>query len=101
MLAIPLSAVWLYFLGAAICGIGQGLTMARAVGIVSGVAEESQRMSVMNMFFAQVYLGAGIPIVILGVAITYGDFLLSAALFAVVVAVLALVGLWLTREIEA
>lgn len=96
--AIPLSAVWLYFVGAAICGVGQGLTMSRSVGTVNTITGERERMSVMNMFFAQVYLGAGVPIVILGVAVTYGDFFLSAVVFAIVVAVITVSGLVMAKD---
>lgn len=96
--AIPLGWVWLYFVGAALCGVGQGLTMARAVGVVVRHADPDRRMSVMNLFFTLVYLGAGIPIVALGVAVTYGDFLTSALVFAAVVAAITLAGLGLSRE---
>lgn len=92
-LAIPAGAVWLYVAGAVVCGIGQGLTMARSVGIAAQVADEADRMGNMNMFFTIAYFGAGVPIVGLGFAITYLDFLGSAIAFAVVVAAITAAGL--------
>lgn len=92
-LAIPVGMVWLYFAGAILCGVGQGLTMSRSVGLAGQLAGDADRMGTMNMFFTIAYFGAGVPVVGLGFAITYLDFLGSAIAFAIAVAVITAAGL--------
>lgn len=95
--SIPASSLTAYVIGAIISGVGQGLTMSRCVKTASEMVDQEDRMSVMNLFFALVYLGAGIPIVALGFAITYWEFDLSVHIFTAVTLVSLCGGLALLK----
>lgn len=93
-LALFGGTVWIFFLGTAIAGFGLGIGFQAALRSVMSIPQPHERAGVLSVLYVACYVGMGLPAVVAGVLIVYGDGLATTAheyaCFVVVTAVAAL-----------
>lgn len=93
-LSLSAGIAWVFFLGTAIAGVGFGIGFQAALRSVMSIPQPHERAGVLSVLYVVSYLGLGLPAVVAGVLIVYGDGLVTTAheyaFFVAVVAVAAL-----------
>ncbi|HKP59315.1 MAG TPA: MFS transporter [Polyangiales bacterium] len=98
-IAISSGSVVLFFVGAAIAGVGFGAGLQGAIRSVVPLAAAHERAGVLSTIYVVAYLAMGVPAVFGGMGVVYGDGLFATAreygLAVIALAVFALAGtLW-------
>jgi MFS family permease len=105
LLAIDDSSIAVFFLGAAIAGIGFGAGFQGSVRTVLPLAEPHERAGVLSNVYVVCYLAMGLPAVVAGFLVVHGGGLIETSKqysgYVMVLAVLALVGLILAKPDNA
>jgi predicted MFS family arabinose efflux permease len=92
-LVVGVGEMWLYVLAALVSGVGQGMTLSRAVAAVSAAAQDaSERVSAVSFFYFLVYLLASVPVILVGVVQRSAGLSTAATVFSVLSALTVLVG---------
>jgi MFS family permease len=89
VLALSQGAVWAYFLGTAVAGIGFGAGFQGAVRTVVSVAAPHERAGTLSIVFIVSYIAMGVPAIIAGSLVRHGNILATAQVFSAVVMALA------------
>ncbi|HEY2221856.1 MFS transporter [Actinomycetospora sp.] len=88
-LSVALASLWLLVLGAAVAGVGQGMSFRAGLGAVSAGSPPDRRSEVASSFFLVLYVAISLPVIGEGVASAAFGLVPSAVAFSVIVAVLA------------
>jgi hypothetical protein len=108
--AITLSAIadhslLVFFTGAAIAGVGFGTGLQGAIRTVLPLSEAHERAGVLSTMYVVAYLAMGLPAIIGGAGVVYGDGLFATAreygFVVILLAAFALVGTLWTRPVLA
>ena len=101
--AIPERSTAVFFVGAAIAGIGFGAGLQGAIRMVVPLAAPHERAGVLSTVYVVAYLAMGLPAVFGGIGVVYGDGLFATArdygFGVIVLAVVALAGTLLKRPV--
>jgi MFS family permease len=99
--AFPERSTSVFFIGAAIAGIGFGSGLQGAIRTVVPLAAPHERAGVLSTVYVVAYLAMGLPAVFGGIGVVYGDGLFATArdygFGVIVLAVFALAGSLLKR----
>jgi MFS family permease len=90
-LSVALASLWLLVAGAAVAGVGQGMSFRAGLGAVSAGSPPAQRSEVASSFFLVLYVAISLPVIGEGVGTAAFGLVPSAVAFSVIVAVLAAV----------
>jgi MFS family permease len=92
-LAVVVSAAWvqppsltLFFVGAALVGVGSGAIYRSTLTVVLTAAPANERAGALALFFVVGYVGLSLPVVAAGIALLYVSFKVVLLAFAIVVA---------------
>jgi MFS family permease len=92
-LGVVVSAAWirppsllLFFLGAALVGVGSGAIYRSTLAVVLTTAHPAERAGALALFFVVGYVGLSLPVVGAGIALLYVSFKVILLAFAVTVA---------------
>jgi MFS family permease len=92
-LAVVVSAAWvqppslpLFFIGAALVGVGSGAIYRSTLAVVLRIAPPAERAGALTLFFVVGYVGLSLPVVGAGIALLYMSFKVILLAFAVTVA---------------
>jgi MFS family permease len=92
-LGVVVSAAWvqppsllLFFLGAALIGVGSGAIYRSTLAVVLTTAPPAERAGALALFFVVGYVGLSLPVVGAGIALLYVSFKVILLAFAVTVA---------------
>jgi MFS family permease len=92
-LAVVVSAAWvrppslaLFFVGAALVGVGSGAIYRSTLTVVLTAAPADERAGALALFFVVGYVGLSLPVVAAGIALLYVSFKVVLLALAVVVA---------------
>jgi MFS family permease len=88
-LSVALASLWLLIVGAAIAGVGQGMSFRAGLGAVSAGSPPERRSEVASSFFLVLYVAISLPVIGEGLASAAFGLVASAVAFSVIVAVLA------------
>lgn len=90
LLSLPANAIWLFFLGTAIAGVGFGAGFQGAVRTVVPHAAAHERAGVLSIIFIVAYLAMGGPAVLAGFIVArHGNVAETAEMFGAAVMALA------------
>jgi MFS family permease len=92
-LLVPSLAVLI--VGAAIAGVGQGMSFRAGLGSVTGVSPPDKRGEITSSYFVVLFVGISIPVIGVGAAAKAFGLVASSTVFAALVAILATVALLL------
>jgi predicted MFS family arabinose efflux permease len=87
--ALTRSEVALFFLGAAVAGVGFGTGFQGAVRTVVSVAAPHERAGTLSIVFIVSYIALGVPAIIAGATVRHGNLLATAQVFGAAVMALA------------
>jgi MFS family permease len=90
-LAVALASLWLLVVGAAIAGLGQGMSFRTGLTAVSAGSPPERRSEVASSFFLVLYIAISLPVIGEGLAAAAFGLVASAVVFSIIVAVLAAV----------
>ncbi len=90
-LSVAVASLWLLVAGAAVAGVGQGMSFRAGLGAVSAGSPPAQRSEVASSFFLVLYVAISLPVIGEGIATAAFGLVPSAVTFSVIVAVLAAV----------
>jgi MFS family permease len=88
-LSVAVASLWLLVAGAAVAGVGQGMSFRAGLGAVSAGSPPAQRSEVASSFFLVLYVAISLPVIGEGLASAAFGLVPSAVAFSVIVAVLA------------
>jgi MFS family permease len=88
---IALATLWVLVAGAAVAGIGQGMSFRAGLGAVNAGSPPERRSEVASSFFLVLYVGISLPVIGEGVASAAFGLVTAGVVFAGIVALLALV----------
>jgi MFS family permease len=89
--AIASASFVLLVVGAAVAGVGQGMSFRAGLGAVNAGSPPERRSEVASSFFLVLYVGISLPVIGEGIASAAFGLVVSGVVFAGVVALLALV----------
>ena len=89
--ALATASFVLLVVGAAVAGVGQGMSFRAGLGAVNAGSPPERRSEVASSFFLVLYVGISLPVIGEGIASAAFGLVLSGVVFAGVVALLALV----------
>ena len=97
LLSIGMKSTPVFFVGAIVSGIGFGAAFQGAIRSVLSLAAPRERAGVLSVLYIVAYLAMGLPAVLGGVRVVYGDGVLSTAReYGVAVIALATIALLAT-----
>ena len=79
-------SLWLFFIGAALVGVGSGAIYRSTLAVVLTTAPPAERAGALTLFFVVGYVGLSLPVVGAGIALLYVSFKVILLAFAVAVA---------------
>lgn len=88
-LSVVVESLWVLVVGAAVAGIGQGMSFRAGLGAVSAGSPPERRSEVASSFFLVLYVAISLPVIGEGIATAAFGLVTSAVAFSVIVAVLA------------
>lgn len=88
---LALATLWVLVAGAAIAGVGQGMSFRAGLGAVNAGSPPERRSEVASSFFLVLYVGISLPVIGEGVASAAFGLVTAGVVFAGIVALLALV----------
>ena len=88
-LSVAQASLWLLIVGAAIAGVGQGMSFRAGLAAVSAGSPPERRSEVASSFFLVLYIAISLPVIGEGLASAAFGLVASAVAFSVIVAVLA------------
>ena len=88
---LTLATLWVLVAGAAIAGVGQGMSFRAGLGAVNAGSPPERRSEVASSFFLVLYVGISLPVIGEGVASAAFGLVTAGVVFAGIVALLALV----------
>jgi MFS family permease len=88
-LSVVVSSLWVLVVGAAVAGVGQGMSFRAGLGAVSAGSPAERRSEVASSFFLVLYVAISLPVIGEGIATAAFGLVTSAVAFSVIVAVLA------------
>ena len=89
ILALQTKGLALFVSCALVCGVGQGLSFAAAVALVTAAAPEDRRAAVTSSLFILAYVGISLPVLGLGLLDQATGLVTGGTIFAVAVTALA------------
>ena len=87
--SVAAASLWLLVAGAAVAGIGQGMSFRAWLGAVSAGSPAERRSEVASSFFLVLYVAISLPVVGEGLAAAAFGLVPAAVAFSIIVAVLA------------
>ncbi|NMO93934.1 MFS transporter [Actinomycetospora sp. TBRC 11914] len=90
-LSVAVASLWVLVVGAAVAGVGQGMSFRAGLGAVSAGSPAERRSEVASSFFLVLYVAISLPVIGEGIATAAFGLVTSAVAFSVIVAVLAAV----------
>jgi MFS family permease len=88
-LSVAVASLWLLVVGAAVAGVGQGMSFRAGVGAVSAGSPPERRSEVASSFFLVLYVAISLPVIGEGIAAAAFGLVTSAVAFSIIVAALA------------
>jgi MFS family permease len=88
-LSVAVASLWLLVVGAAVAGVGQGMSFRAGLGAVSAGSPPERRSEVASSFFLVLYVAISLPVIGEGIATAAFGLVTSAVAFSIIVAVLA------------
>lgn len=101
-LAICISMQWsgLFFISVLTAGMGHGLGLLGAFGIIHGISNVANRAAVMSTYLFIGYLGTIVPIIGVGFLTDHFGFTTSIMTFCIVIGLLCLVALFRKKDVN-
>jgi MFS family permease len=88
---LALATLWVLVAGAAVAGVGQGMSFRAGLGAVNAGSPPERRSEVASSFFLVLYVGISLPVIGEGVASAAFGLVTAGVVFAGIVALLGLV----------
>nr|WP_281376536.1 MFS transporter [Actinomycetospora corticicola] len=88
-LSVAVASLWVLLAGAAVAGVGQGMSFRAGLGAVNAGSPPERRSEVASSFFLVLYVAISLPVIGEGILSSAIGLVTAAVVFSVVVAVLA------------
>ncbi|MDL5155144.1 MFS transporter [Actinomycetospora termitidis] len=88
-LSVALPSLWVLLVGAAVAGIGQGMSFRAGLGAVNTGTPPERRSEVASSFFLVLYVAISLPVIGEGIASAAFGLVTAGVVFSVIVAVIA------------
>ena len=83
------TSLLLFIISTFFAGIGQGLTFLGSMGLIANNAPASKKAETISAFYIIIYLGVGIPVILIGFISEYIGIISSMLVYSVFISVLS------------